>query len=99
MRAKLEAGMAGVPPGPWETLADWAAICDDIICSSDVAALKADDPRAFSGPWLERHGLGFPDAMLIDDRADNCAAFTGRPGGPAWPPAAGWCTPRTLAAR
>jgi hypothetical protein len=27
-----------------ETLADWAVICDDIICSSDIAALKADDP-------------------------------------------------------
>jgi hypothetical protein len=51
-------------------------ICDDIICSSDVAALKADDPQAFFGPWLDRHGLGFPDAVLIDDRADNCAAFT-----------------------
>jgi FMN phosphatase YigB (HAD superfamily) len=61
---------------PWETLADWAVICDDIICSSDVAALKADDPQAFFGPWLDRHGVGFPDSILIDDRADNCAAFT-----------------------
>ncbi len=61
---------------PWETLADWAVICDDIICSSDVAALKADDPQAFFGPWLEQHSVGFRDAMLIDDRADNCAAFT-----------------------
>jgi FMN phosphatase YigB (HAD superfamily) len=59
-----------------ETLGDWAVICDDIICSSDVAALKADDPRAFFGPWLDRHGMGFTDAVLIDDRADNCAAFT-----------------------
>jgi hypothetical protein len=25
---------------------------------------------------VDRHGLGFPDAVLIDDRADNCAAFT-----------------------
>jgi hypothetical protein len=61
---------------PWETLADWAVICDDIICSSDVAALKADDPQAFFGPWLGRHDLRFPDAVLIDDRADNCAAFS-----------------------
>lgn len=61
----------------WETLADWAVICDDIICSSDAAALKADDPQAFFGPWLDRHGVGFPDAVLIDDRAGNCAAFTG----------------------
>ena len=59
----------------WETLADWAVVCDDIICSSDVATLKADDPQAFFGPWLDQHGVGFPDAVLIDDRADNCAAF------------------------
>jgi hypothetical protein len=60
-----------------ETLADWAVICDDIICSSQVAALKAEDPRAFFGPWLATHGMGFADAILIDDRADNCTAFTG----------------------
>jgi FMN phosphatase YigB (HAD superfamily) len=59
-----------------ETLADWAVICDDIICSSDVAALKADDPRLFFGAWLDRHGMQFGDAVLIDDRADNCTAFT-----------------------
>ena len=59
-----------------ETLADWAVICDDIICSSDVAALKADDPRLFFGAWLDRHGMQFADAVLIDDRADNCTAFT-----------------------
>jgi FMN phosphatase YigB (HAD superfamily) len=60
----------------WETLADWAIICDDIICSSDVAALKANAPRAFFGPWLDQHGLDFTEAVLIDDRADNCAAFS-----------------------
>ena len=59
---------------PWETLADWAVPCDDIICSSDVAALKADDPQAFFGPWLDRHGAGFPDAVLI-------GAGARRPGG------------------
>jgi hypothetical protein len=32
-----------------ETLADWAAICDDIICSSTIAALKAEDPTGSSG--------------------------------------------------
>ncbi len=62
--------------GAWETLADWAVVCDDIICSCDVAALKAEDPQAFFGPWLDEHGMGFADAVLIDDRADNCAAFT-----------------------
>ncbi|SRR5216683_674454 len=65
-----------------ETLADWAVICDDIICSSKAGALKSEDPRAFFGPWLAAHGTGFADAVLIDDRADNCAAFT-RQGGTA----------------
>lgn len=63
-----------------ETLADWAIICDDIICSSQTRALKREDPQAFFGPWLETHGLGFADAVLIDDRADNCASSTGRGG-------------------
>jgi hypothetical protein len=58
-----------------ETLADWAIICDDIICSSDVGALKAEDPVGFFGCWLAGNGMGFSDAALIDDRADNCAAF------------------------
>ncbi len=42
-----------------ETLADWALICDDIICSSEVGALKAEDPVGFFGPWLSAHGLRF----------------------------------------
>jgi FMN phosphatase YigB (HAD superfamily) len=63
-------------PAQRETLADWAVICDDIICSSDVAALKSENPRAFFGPWLTSYGLRFADTVLIDDRADNCAAFT-----------------------
>ena len=59
-----------------ETLADWAVICDDLICSSHVAALKAEDPKGFFGPWLATNGMGFADAALIDDRSDNCTAFT-----------------------
>jgi hypothetical protein len=59
-----------------ETLADWAVICDDIICSSRAGALKSEDPQTFFGPWLAAHGVGFTDAVLIDDRADNCATFT-----------------------
>lgn len=65
-----------------ETLADWAVICDDIICSSQAGTLKSEDPQAFFGSWLTRHWVGFGDAVLIDDRADNCAAFT-RQGGTA----------------
>jgi hypothetical protein len=63
-----------------ETLADWAVICDDIICSSQAGALKSEDPEGFFGPWLTAHGVTFTDAVLIDDRADNCAAFTGQGG-------------------
>jgi hypothetical protein len=63
-------------PHPRETLSDWAVICDDIICSSNVATLKSENPYGFFGPWLAAHGLGFADAALIDDRADNCAAFS-----------------------
>jgi FMN phosphatase YigB (HAD superfamily) len=65
-----------------QTLADWAVICDDIICSSEAGTLKSEDPQAFFGPWLAAHGVEFTDAVLIDDRADNCAAFT-RQGGAA----------------
>lgn len=68
------------PAARAETLTDWAVICDDIICSSDVAALKSEDPTSFFGPWLAQSGLDFTDAILIDDRADNCAAFRDRGG-------------------
>jgi hypothetical protein len=65
-----------------ETLTDWATICDDIICSSNIAALKAEDPHRFFGPWLNQHGLTFNDTALIDDRADNCDAFANCGGNP-----------------
>ncbi|MET7337914.1 hypothetical protein [Nonomuraea sp. NPDC005650] len=57
------------------TLAHWAYICDDLICSSDVAVLKSEGPAGFFGPWLSRHGMTFLDALLIDDSASNCADF------------------------
>jgi FMN phosphatase YigB (HAD superfamily) len=63
-----------------ETLADWAVICDDIICSSQSGALKSEDPQEFFGPWLDRHGVTFADAVLVDDRDDNCAAFVAHGG-------------------
>lgn len=65
-----------------ETLADWAIICDDIVCSSDVGALKAEDPISFFGRWLAQYDLKFHDAALIDDRADNCEAFAAHGGTP-----------------
>ncbi len=42
------------PASERETLADWAVICDDLICSSHVAALKGEDPQAFFGPMAGR---------------------------------------------
>jgi FMN phosphatase YigB (HAD superfamily) len=63
----------------WVTMADWAGICDDIISSSEVGALK-EDPQSFFGPWLDRHGMTFRDAVLVDDRPDNCAAFSAQGG-------------------
>jgi hypothetical protein len=62
--------------GQPRTLADWVVFLDDVICSSDVAVLKAEDPVRFFGPWLTERGLTFADATLIDDRVDNCDAFT-----------------------
>jgi hypothetical protein len=70
------------PTASSETLANWAIICDDIVCSSEVGALKAEDPVAFFGDFLARHGLSFADAALVDDRADNCHAFAEQGGTP-----------------
>lgn len=70
------------PTAVSETLADWAVICDDIVCSSEVGALKAEDPVGFFGDFLARHGLSFADAALVDDRADNCQAFAEQGGTP-----------------
>jgi hypothetical protein len=64
------------------TLADWAIVCDDIVCSSEVGALKAENPVQFFGDFLTRHGLDFTDAALVDDRSDNCEAFAEQGGTP-----------------
>jgi hypothetical protein len=53
---------------------------DDLICSSDVGTLKSHNPAGFFGSWLHAHRLSFDGAMLIDDRADNCEAFTAQGG-------------------
>jgi hypothetical protein len=67
---------------PVSEFAACVARCDDVICSSDVGTLKSESPEDFFGPWLQDRGLSFDDAVLIDDRADNCEAFT-RQGGHA----------------
>jgi len=66
--------LAPRPPVVDDTLAACATGCDDLVCSSDVGTLKAD-AQAFFGPYLTACGLGFADALLVDDRSDNCAAF------------------------
>jgi len=63
------------PRATAERFAYWVKHCDAIICSSDVQALKAEDPVGFFGPFLADWGLDFSDAALIDDRVDNCQAF------------------------
>ncbi|MBF6137779.1 hypothetical protein IU501_32940 [Nocardia otitidiscaviarum] len=69
------------------TLASAATVFDDVLSSSDLGVLKSQDPQRFFGPWLARNGLDFSDALLIDDRADNCAAFRAQAGAALlWPP-------------
>jgi FMN phosphatase YigB (HAD superfamily) len=83
VRAFVRVRRRGRRPGPnAQTLADWAIVFDDIVCSSQVGALKAEDPVAFFGGFLARHGLTFQDAALVDDRADNCRAFAEQGGTP-----------------
>jgi hypothetical protein len=62
------------PASADDTLSACATGCDDLVSSSDVGALKVE-PEAFFGGYLAACGLGFADAMLVDDRSDNCAAF------------------------
>jgi FMN phosphatase YigB (HAD superfamily) len=57
------------------SLHNWASLFDDFVCSSDIGALKAENPKRFFGPMLRAYAVDFADALLIDDRADNCAAF------------------------
>lgn len=57
------------------TLASAANMFDDVLSSNELGVLKSQDCRGFFGLWLEQHGLSFADALLIDDRVDNCAAF------------------------
>lgn len=80
--ARARASRRRPAPDRPPTLHRWAAVFDDLLCSSDLGRLKAEDPVGFFGPWLAGRGLRFGDAILVDDRADNCAAFE-RAGGRA----------------
>ncbi|MGW4368097.1 hypothetical protein ACWEKT_20885 [Nocardia takedensis] len=57
------------------TLASATATFDDVLSSNELGVLKSEDPHGFFGPWLQQHRLKFGDALLIDDRSENCAAF------------------------
>jgi len=48
---------------------------DELIVSSEVGSLKAENPERFFGPTLERYGLEPDDAALIDDCHDTCVRF------------------------
>jgi len=54
---------------------DIRSFSDDLISSSEVGVLKAEDPAGFFGAWLDRHGLTFANAVLLDDGKANCRAF------------------------
>jgi hypothetical protein len=61
--------------GAADTLAAWAADCDDLLCSSEIGRLKGEDPKPSFRPWLSAHGLTFSEAILLDGQQDNCEAF------------------------
>ena len=69
------------------TMCEIANRVDGLLCSSKRRVLKAEDPDAFFGEWLARKGLGFADAVLVDDREDNRSAFEVHGGSTiAWSP-------------
>jgi len=70
-RARIRPLSARVP----KTFRELAPIFDDIVCSSATGVFKAGNPEVFFGSWLEANNLDFEDALLIDDRVDNCIAF------------------------
>lgn len=55
---------------------DLMSVFDDYLTSADIGVLKAEDPGRFFLPWLDEHGIPVEAAVLIDDRAKNCARFT-----------------------
>lgn len=48
---------------------------DEVIVSSQVGAMKKDDPESFFGPTLRRYALDRSQAILIDDCLDTCHNF------------------------
>lgn len=54
---------------------DLRQMFDEILCSSEIGVLKAEDPQRFFGWWLEEHELSSTDAILVDDSMANCQQF------------------------
>lgn len=48
---------------------------DELIVSSQIGVLKAEDPDVFFGPILERYSLDRGNAVLIDDSSETCDRF------------------------
>jgi len=48
---------------------------DAAICSSEIGLTKQDSIVQFFQPWLNQYALSFSDAVLIDDRQENCRRF------------------------
>ncbi len=48
---------------------------DFVLSSSELGVLKKESVETFFGDWLHAHGLSYSQALLIDDRNDNCDAF------------------------
>jgi FMN phosphatase YigB (HAD superfamily) len=58
-----------------DSLRRWIDTWHGMISSSDVGTLKGLDPKHFYSATLDSFGLDFSNALLIDDREDNCDAF------------------------
>jgi FMN phosphatase YigB (HAD superfamily) len=54
---------------------DLRTVFDDYLTSCELGVLKAEDPERFFLPWLDAHRITANNAVLVDDRAENCARF------------------------
>lgn len=58
-----------------ESITGLLNVFDCVLCSSQLGVLKSDGVARFFGPWLDAHGLGFHQAVLIDDSENTCLDF------------------------
>lgn len=57
------------------TMVETGNLFDDVLCSSELGALKREDPTRFFGDWLDSRSLDFKNALLLDDLEKNCKTF------------------------